>query len=236
MQDLPHSPHEDDDIAEKIRTGEYYQEARSMYDLAVHDPMAERYLYVLITVLAILSSIVAFVAVQGLYPLKTPVPFIVNTTNITEDVPHIRTLIGHEGETPSEAMLRFYAENYTTMREEYDIEKLDRNASGIKSQSSDQVFADFQRSLDPRNPDSPITLYQRYSTREITVLRVTQHKGESHLEVIYEAAVETKGNVKKSHWQADISFNYSGIELDEKGTVKPVSFIVTQYRTKRLQD
>ena len=41
-------------IAEKVRSGEYFREARSMYDVGVNDPMSERYFYLFITSIALL--------------------------------------------------------------------------------------------------------------------------------------------------------------------------------------
>ena len=58
----------------------------------------------------------------------------------------------------------------------------------------------------------------------------------TEVEVLYDAIVESKNEVKKSRWKANITFRYSGIELDEKDKPKPLSFVVTQYRTKRLQE
>ncbi len=225
-------------ISEKVRTGEYFREARGMYDLMVNDPMSERYLYVLITALSLLIFLIAFIAVQSLYPLQRAVPFIVNTNDIAEDLPHIKTLIRTEGENPSEAMLRFLVHNYVTLRETYDIDTFDHNVGGVQSQSSPDVFGGFQQYIDPRNPESPITLYQRHAKRDIEILYSRRLFDQEYgMEVIFDALVEDKGEVKRSRWQANIAFQYNGIALDEKSEkVTPVSFIVTQYRTKRLQD
>jgi type IV secretory pathway component VirB8 len=57
------------------------------------------------------------------------------------------------------------------------------------------------------------------------------------MEVIFEAAVESRTDIKKSRWRANISFQYSGLELDQKtGSPSPVNFVVTKYHSKRLQD
>src|SRR5688572_4787695 len=117
------------EIAKKVRTGEYFREARTMYDVLLHDLMAERYFYVFITGMALLSLAIAFFAVQSLYPLRTPVPFIVSTSDSVEDLPRIRTVIGIRGENPSDALARFLVQNYITFREEYDISSFDRNVS-----------------------------------------------------------------------------------------------------------
>jgi len=241
MQPQPPPPniaqHPDEylEIAEKVRTGEYFREAQSMYDLTVHDPMSERYMFIAITVFSMLIFFLAFMASQGLYPLTTTVPFIYNENDIVEDLPRIHSLIEYKGQKPSEALLHFFVRHYVTTREEYNIETFDRDLSGIKSQSTDEVFKEFQQQITPENPDSPITLYQRFSNRNINVISVKPT--EEGVEVMYEALVEGKGTVKKSIWVSNIAFNYSGIALDENtGKVKPVNFVVTHYRTKRLQD
>lgn len=221
-------------IAEKVKSGEYFHEARLMYDDAVHDPMVERYWYLLITVLSAVILFIALGALQSLYPLKTPVPFIYSTQDIVEDLPRINSLVVNKGEAPGEAMLRFLAGNYVSFRESYDIETFDRNINGIRSQSTQEVFDAFQRAIDTRNPESPITLYQRHSKRSITIVSF-QRRSETEADVVFEALVSGRGPAKKSRWQANIAFSYSGIALDdETGKVKPLSFIVTGYNVKRL--
>jgi type IV secretion system protein VirB8 len=227
---------EHSEVAEKIRSGEFFRESRAMYDFSVHDPMVERYLYVIISVLAGVIFFISISAVHGLYPLKTSVPFIVNSNNIVEDRPNIRTLITQKGEDASTALLRFVVQNYVTLREEYDINIIDRDANGIKAQSNEATFAEYQKLTDPANPESPIAQYQRHSTRKITVL-FTRQLSPTTMEVTFEAAVISKDEIKKSNWQANITFNYSGIALDENtGKTKPFTFVVTSYKVKRLQD
>src|SRR5436190_934868 len=88
------------EIAEKIRSGEFFQESREMYDVAIHDPMAERYLYLLITSFSALIFLIAFIAVRGLYPLQVTVPFIVSSNNLVDELPNIHSLITYKGEDP----------------------------------------------------------------------------------------------------------------------------------------
>ena len=222
-------------IAEKVRTGEYYREARTMYDLTVNDPMAERYIYVFITFCALIIFVIVFIAMQGLYPLEIAIPLIYNTRDLYEDVPHIKPLQANRNEDASEVLLRFLVKNYVVQREEYDISTFDRDVNGVKSQTSDEAFAEFQKFIDPHNPESPIKVYQRHSSRKITILSTRRLDG--GMEILFEALVDNRTDVKKSHWRANISFQYSGIELDDKSsTVKPMSFIITAYHSKRLQD
>lgn len=229
-------------IAEKVRSGEYFREARQMYDLSVHDPMTDRYFYIFLTVLALIIFFIAFTAARGLYPLDSSLPFIVKTNDIVDDLPHIRPLITRSGESASDAVLHFLVSNYVTFYEEYDIEHLDRDMSGIGSQSVPPVFNAYKQLMNPANPNSPIALYQRHSRRVITIDSMRpQPDNSSVMQVFYTAEVDTYGDsridIKKSRWEADIAFNYSGVALDKNtGKVNPLRFIVTQYHTKRVQD
>lgn len=235
MQPNRLSPEESAEIAEKVRSGEYFRESRQIYDILVHDPMADRYLYILLTALAVSILTITVFAMQSLYPLQTDVPFIYSDNNIVEDVPRIQTLLDHEGEAPSEALLHFLAQNYVTFREEYDVNTFDRDRSGIQSQSSSEVFAEYEKAIDPHNPESPVVLYQRHSQRRITILSYRHLEGQDEVEIGFEASVENANEVKKSRWIANIAFRYNGLELDEKtDRVKPVSFIVTGYHVKPL--
>lgn len=208
-----------------------------MYDLTIHDPMAERYLFVAITGLAIVILLVAVVAARSLHPLEVEVPFIYNANDIVEDLPRIQSLLAEKGENADFALLRFLANNYTTMREEYNIDTFDRNTSGIKSQSTEEVFSEYQRHVNPRNPQSPITMYQRYSTRTISIVStIASPDMDNEVEVIFDALVIGHGDAKKTRWKANIAFQYSGITLDENDKVKPISFVITKYRVKRVQD
>jgi len=224
------------EVADKIRRGEFFRESRAMYDFTVHDPMIERYLYVLISVLAGIILFISVIAVKGLYPLTSSIPFIVSSSNIVEDQPSIRPLLAQKGESVSFAVLRYVVQNYVTLREEYDINTFDRDANGVKSQSSEDVAYEYERLSNPSNPESPIAQYQRHSKRKIAVL-FTNQLTPDNMEIMFEATIIGKNEIKKSHWQANIAFQYSGIALDEEtGKTKPFNFVVTQYTVKRLQD
>lgn len=225
------------ELTEKIRSGEYYREARNMYDINVHDPMAERYFFILITALATAILLVSVIAARSLYPLTVSVPFIYSPNDIVEDQPRMQSLLNNKGEDPSIAVLRFLGQNYVVSHEEYDIDNISRAMNSVRSQSSAEVLKEYEQSVDPRNPESMVALYQRHSVRRIEVLGTSIIEGEENqMEVFYEATVESKTDIKKTRWKANISFRYSGIELDENGKPKPLSFLVTQYRTKRIQE
>jgi type IV secretory pathway component VirB8 len=231
-------PEEYLEIADKVRTGEYFREAHGIYDIYVHDPMSERYLYVLITIVSLLCFMVTFVAMRSLYPLSTEIPFTIRAGDLANDVPRIKPLAADQNEDPSFALQSFLVKNFVIHYESYNIETLERNAGSVRSQGTEEIFNEYQKLMDPRNPESPITLYQRHSRRDVRILSAVQpDSSEMLMEIVYEASVIGRGEIKRTRWQADVNFTYNGLALDEEtGKVIPVEFKVTGYRTKRLQD
>lgn len=241
MPNTEPTPEEYLDIADKVRSGEYFREARAAYDLDVHDPMTDRYWYILLTVLAVVIMFVAVSALDSLYPLKRSVPFIFGSNDIVDDLPHMKSLLKYSGESPDTAVQRFLVTNYVKAREEYDIKNFDRNQNAVHSQSSPEVTAAYEQAIDPRNAQSPFVLYQRQITRFITVAGASaplaDPKQPTHftMQVVYDAVLKGGGDGKASRFQADIAFKYEGIKLDEtSGKVKPYGFLITGYSTKRL--
>lgn len=225
------------EIREKVESGEYFREARSWYSFMVHDPMAERYFFLLLVGLSLLVFLLSVVAMRMIYPLKSNVPFIVSSYDLVEDLPLIRPL-GHPSEDPDAALLRFLAENYVLFREEYDLGLLERNAGGIQAHSAPEVFAEYQRMLDPRRPDSFVALYQRHSKRKVSIVSYMPPEEEGgEAEVVFDAVVDSKDERKRTRWVANIAFRASNIALDGKtGKPLPLEFVVTKYQSKRIQD
>lgn len=224
-----------DEINRKIESGEYFREARNAYAHMYLDPMVERYLFGVITFLALLIFLFALVSMARLFPLVTPVPFTYMSNDLAEELPVISALPGGH-ENPNAALKRFLVTQYLTRRESYDIARLELNVRAIKSQSTPEVFDAWQRQLDPGNPESPITLYQRHSTRSINVLN-TQFLPDGNAEVLYEAIVDNRQEQRKTRMMANVAFRYADVTIDQNnGQTSRLEFLVTDYRTRRLQE
>ncbi len=81
------------EIADKIRSGEYFRDARAMYDIDVHSPMSDRYWFLFISFMSLIITVVAVVAWMGFFPLNNRVPFIFATNNIIDDYPRVKSLL-----------------------------------------------------------------------------------------------------------------------------------------------
>lgn len=234
------------EIADKVRSGEYFRDAHNMVDLDIHDPMSDRYWYVFLTLLSLLIVMISYVAWQEFYPLKPRIPFIFATNNIVDDYPRIKSLLAYHNESPDVALRRYLVQHYVKLREEYDATTFDKSHNAVQSLSTKDVLQEYEDYIAPTNPESPIALYQRHTQRKINIKSteviekepVKKHGdiGDYAMRVVYEATLLHNDNVSEpALFEANIAFKYKNIKLNtETGKIEPYGFIITSYHTKSL--
>jgi type IV secretory pathway component VirB8 len=224
-------------ILEKLRSGEFFREARMIYHQRYHDIMAERYLYLAITALSVFILLVAVVAVNLFFPLKTNVPFIYTTNDSVNEVPRMQAM-GQVDSDPNMVLRQFLVSNYVRVREEYNVNMIERSANGVKSQSTPEVFASYQATMNPQNPDSPIARFQRRATRSVRVIDIRPTASDlNQMQVRFEALVEEGLVRRKEMGVANITFSFADIQVNQStGATTPLEFTVTDYHSNPVQE
>lgn len=234
------------EIAEKVRSGEYFREARAMLNIDVHEPMAERYWFMLITFLSFAITGMAIIAFLALFPLKMRVPFIFATNNIIDDLPRIKSLLNYVGEDPNVALRRHLAQHYVELREQYDAAFFDRDHNAVLYLSRPNVLKEYEDFVSPLNPYGPVSMYQRNTKRKINIISTVEiednNKKENgrkqySVQVVYEAFLKRGDQEIKqgNYYKVNIAFIYEDISLDnETNKIKPYGFIVTSYHLESL--
>ena len=224
-----------EEIAEKIQTGEFFRESLQAYHLNYHDPMTDRYFFIGITGLSILVFILAFSAIVAFYPLDQDVPFIYYTDDLVSDFPKM-TPLGDRDQDANYLLKTFLTTNYLRLREGYSVTTVDRNQVGVQSQSSDEVFLEYQQLLDPRNAESPISKFQRNAVRRVEPLTyslATAGGGAERMIISYRERVIAGTDVSSQRRRAIITFRFNEIEVDQStGEASEMSFLVTGYKTE----
>lgn len=245
MESSEQTPEDYIEIANKIRSGEYFRDARAMVDIDIHEPMAERYWYLFITFMSLMITSVAVIAFLGFFPLKTRVPFIFGTNDIVDDFPRIRSLLTYIGEDPNFALRRHLVQHYVKLREEYDASFFDINHNAVITLSTEPVLQEYEKFVSPLNPEAPVTLYQRNIQRKINIISTVNIENdikkqdstkEYNMRVIYEGVLK-KGEQEnqQGRYQVDIAFKYKDIRLEKiTGKIEPYGFIVTSYHIESL--
>lgn len=227
-------PMEIEEVNDKVRSGEYFREARTMYGFFVNDPMSERYLYIFITLLAIIVLYIGATAAMQLFPLGRREPFVFDSYNIDDELPVVKPLKAFKDQDPNIAILNFLLDNYVKLRENYEIVQIERNANGVRSQSLPKVYQEYQYNMDPSNAPSPIARYQRDAKRQVVVRDINIFEKKS-ADVIFDAYVDAGKQRDTTRWVATIAFDYEDVKVDDDAVITPFQFVVTNYSVRQIQ-
>ena len=234
---MSHSNLPDPHIREKVLSGEFFDESLEAYHITYHDMMSERYFFILIMTLSTLTFFFVLSAMILLYPLKKDVPFIFNSNNVLEDYPKIKPL-GARGDDTNALLKNFLVTSYLQLYESYDVNALDRNALGVKGQSTKEVYAQYQAAIDPGNPESPITKFQRQAVRNIIPTGYEFYvleSGDQRAIIHYKEQVVMGADISVRKMRANITFRFDDVQVDQKtGAVTPLHFVVVGYKTEAL--
>lgn len=232
------------EIADKVRSGEYFREARKMFDIDIHDPMSDRYLYILFILVSLVTVFISYEAYTSFFPLRPRVPFIYVTYDIVEDRPMVKTLVDYHGEDANVALRRFLVKHYVKLREDYSAPIFDRNHNAVKSLSTPDVFRAYELFISPLNPESPVSLYHRSMARTINIVSIIpivdiekeKNNHEYRVQVVYDAVIERgETKINQTRHKVDVAFIYKDIRLDsETGRIEPYGFVVLSYKEVEL--
>ncbi len=256
----------DDDkesLAANVESGTYFIAARQWYSELFHTPIAQRSYYIIIILLSIVNGYYAVMSFLGVFPIRVPVPFITFSSNIWEDIPHIKRITNKAAEDKNVAVMKFLLSSYVENRESYDLPLFELRYRNIWSQSAKNVFDEYKKQIDASNPYSFYQLYTNRSRRVIDIhsLDYEQGRDEFQAHVTFGATVVSLSNNEDtgySKWRADISYKYTDFMVDqsldynnkvarffgltgdslrasgEKRKVVPMTFIVSDYKVKEL--
>ena len=242
------------EIAEKVRTGNYYKEAWDWYALKYIYPVSQRTLFIFITIAALLVTLSAIVILYNFYPLKVRVPIAVNVPDMTLDYAQlVRMQVPEKGDATL-PVIEYLIRNYVQRIESYDFKHIDRQLKFLKQFSSPQLMQEIEKRYDTRNLDSLILKYRDHTTRSIRITQFHVDVAEGfdlakaaqkdivlenvpyHATVDFESEEVNLLGVSPHKWQAIIDCTMSPVVLDKTTkTFKKLDFQVNNYSVSPVQ-
>lgn len=222
------------DIAQRVKSGEYYREARAWYADVHQAPLNQRIHMILAAMVALLALGLAVTALLSFLPLTRQVPVPVHVGDLTLQAAAVQGL-SRRGEDPDAALMRYMAQYYVEQREAYRVDELATSVSAVQALSNENVTQAYRTWMSPQNPQSPLVLYQRTSARSVRILstRLFTREEPKRAQVEYEATVLGAAAKAAARYTADIAFSYSPVTVNEDtGDIAPFQFQVTAYDTK----
>jgi type IV secretory pathway component VirB8 len=210
---------EERQASEMMRQGSYYQQSRQWFQTLYIAPIAERSFYLLISILAGLIAVAAFMAVIGFLPVTDRPAIMIANERIDTTMPVITRL--REGDTNLNAALRdFYLKRYVEAREGYTVQSFLANSLFVTAHSDESTQAAYAAAVGPDNPRNPAALLGEYGRRTVTIASVSVRSvGNESVPSVATVRFSTElsgiGVISKTEWTATIGYYYSDAVVSE---------------------
>lgn len=227
------------DAAELIRSGQYYEQARRWYATLYINPISERSVFILIGLLAAATTLIGLLAVSALLPLADKPGLIIG--NARQEATYTALIpLRRDGETVNQALRKFMVIQYVFSRESYANETALRNSAFVLAHSDAATSAEFAALVGPENPQSPSNLLGALGRRLVKIQSVDiSGWGETQTaRVTFSTEIVSVTSLSKTQWTATMQFHYSdAVEKtttdpstgEEKTTLTEPSFQVIRY-------
>ena len=230
---------EQQEVADLIRSGRYYAEARDWYKTLYIGPISERSFFLLIAGLAAAISLLALLAVHSLLPLTWRPGLIVYNHDVDGQRPSLGVLQPH-GASMNGSIEKFFVMQYVVARESYQPTDFAADSAFVRAHSTPEVANQYAALYGPANPRSPANVLGSSGKRVVTLGDIAVRRGSKmprQVTVKFSTALQGVGVEAKTQWTATLSYYYSPLLTKEGGPqgllvkdpqFKVVSYAVTQ--------
>lgn len=204
----------DKEIAESIRRGIYFSEARGWFQAVYIGPVSERSFFLIVAVLSLVVLAFSVIGLMGLTPVTTRQPILVKAGERADEIQRSLHGFDKQGGEYNKSILNFFLANYVQAREGYLASAFTGNARFIYSQSDEATYAAYAAANVGTNPESLVATLGEFGQRWVTVTSVRSNnvEGRTFAEVDFIAEVVGVVAESKTQWTAKIEYRYTELE------------------------
>lgn len=210
---------------------EIQKESRNWYRDRYQSVLLQRRVLMGVSLLSLLSTLIAVFVVAQITPLKSVEPFVIQVdpkSGITQivDPMNMREITGVE------AVNNYFIVQYVRAREGYNVNDINRNYTTVRVMSeSDRVYGQFRRDASPSNPQSVAARMGSNGVRSVKFKSITYVKPQLAQARLLIEETAANGGTTQYHKIATISFEYAKLQLNtEERYINPLGFRVIDYR------
>jgi type IV secretion system protein VirB8 len=184
-----------------------------------------------VAIVAICVAVLEALAIVGLTPLKTVVPY---TLLVDRQTGYVQALKPLDPQRVSDdtALTQSFLTQYVIAREGYDYDAVRSDYQKVGLWSTGEARQSYVASMQSTNADSPLLRYPRSTTIDVTIKSVSSlSKGVALVRYTTERRDAGGPVTDQKNWAAVIRFGYSSGPLSVADRmINPLGFQVSRYR------
>lgn len=244
------------EISDRVKSGEYFQDARDWYQNKYLNPVIERAYFILLSFLSLMLIMIAFATLISFLPLKMYKPLLVTVPDQTAQFVEFQSLGDRRNveEDPNPVVQKYliakFIDAYESYDFRYDFQRLKRNERLVTSLATEEVIAEYKSYTSTTNPNAPLL-----RLRSKGILNVILPKNGISIERVATIGDDGKNSVahymatvdfsvqeinmtgaQETKWHAKIDFTYKEIHYDRKlKDFPPMEFKVVSYASEQTK-
>jgi len=202
-------------VAEMVRSGDYFKQARAWYETLYVGPIAERSFFLVIFMLAGFIGLVGFVAVMSFLPITDRPPILVRNHKLDDVVLGLSPLREKGGQV-NPSLQRFFVSSYVYARESYDPKAYAKSYQFIRAQSDSTTGEAYSAQYGRENPQSPAAILGSQGQRLVHIRSVRIRDDVEPKIATVEFSTEVLGYTQplRANWTAVLQFYYDGLVVN----------------------
>ena len=203
-------------IAETIRDGTYFEEARGWYRAVYIGPIAERVFFLIISLLAGFVGIISVFAVLEIRPLTSRPGLLISNPRLDDTMLELLPLKA-KGTDMNRSLQQFFVQNYVQFYEGYAADRYTANFGFVQQHSDAETFSQYATIYGNTNPQSPAAILGSEGKRVATVESIAIDNSVTPLTATVKFTTELVGlpTANKTRWTASLKFYYSDLAVTE---------------------
>lgn len=218
---------------EEDKPGGEASQLKNWYTDKYQSVLVQRNIFAVITLVSLLTSLIAVFAVQSLAPLKSVEPFVIQIdekSGVTEVVEPVT----REELSATEALDNFFVWQYVRARETYDAADSARNRDIVRIMSHPDVYAVHRFEASPQAPESAYNRLGKIGTRVCSdpVITYLEEEGKKVAQVRFVVTERIRAEAPFEYNKiATLEYDYVTLELSRRERlINPLGFRALTYR------
>lgn len=207
---------EQQNVAQKMASGDYYHDARAWYSALYISPIAERGVFLLMALLAGLVVLFGVWGVTDLLPIVVHKRIIITNHRMDETRTSISSLRAPNKSTNA-SLKHFFIINYVYMRERYFAADYAKNLAFVEAHSDPTTLRYFRETQGIDNPDSYVAMLGNIGERTVEITGITINNDIQPPVATVQFVTDFKNVTggSRTAWTATLSFYYTKASLTE---------------------
>lgn len=223
-----------------LRNMKVPNESKNWYQDKYQYILVQRNILAVITLVSLVAALISVLTIEGLTPLKSVEPFVIQVEDKTGITKVVKPLKSDEL-LANESLNNFFVLKYVKARETYihtDQAEQQYLEDVVRLMSDRKEFAQYQRQINPNIEGTvPNRLgnlgNRRINKRAISYIDERKNGGTARVEILVTEMI--KNDIRRYNKVAIVQFEYADLNLTEQERdINPLGFVVVAYRLDDL--